>query len=172
MTYRPKSNSNKEKVLAIITAIAAVILFAVGGMPVSFPAVYQITAIIMAVVSLELYMKYVGSDYVYEAGESSLMVHKITGKKSICVCSLDYEMSLSLVVKSNEYLANKDKYPKYQINVNYAKNLAPKEYSVYFFYFKDKICMAKFEPDDVFTQYVNEKIGAAMAAENHTDTDE
>jgi len=162
MTYRPKNTSNKEKVLSIITAIAAIVLFAVGGVVTVIPAVYQITAIIMAVVSLELYMKYVGSDYVYEAAETSLKIHKITGKKSICVCSLDYEMSLTEIIPGDEYLKNKDKYPSYNFNVNYAKNLAPEKYSVYFFYFKDKKCMAKLEPDEVFTQYVNEKIRAAL----------
>ena len=162
MTYRPKSNNSKAKILSIVTAVSAIVLFAAGGIVSVIPGVYQITAIIMAVVSLELYMKYVGSDYVYEAGETSLKIHKITGKKSICVCSLDYEMSLSEIVTSEEYLKNKDKYPKYNFNVNYAKNLAPEKYSVYFFYFKDKKCMAKLEPDEVFTQYVNEKIRAAL----------
>ncbi len=162
MTYRPKSNNSKAKILSIVTAISAIVLFAAGGIVTVIPGIYQITAIIMAVVSLELYMKYVGSDYVYEAGETSLKIHKITGKKSICVCSLDYEMSLSEIVTSEEYLKNKDKYPKYNFNVNYAKNLAPEKYSVYFFYFKDKKCMAKLEPDEVFTQYVNEKIRAAL----------
>ena len=163
MTYRPKSKSSKEKILALVTAAAAIMLFATSGFVNKFLALYQISAIILAITSIELYVKYVGSDYVYEAAENSLKIHKITGKKSICVCSLDYEMSLSLVVSSKEYLANKEKYPKTNFNVNYAKNLAPENYSVYFFMFNDKKCMAKFEPDDVFTQYVNEKINKALS---------
>lgn len=162
MTYRPKNIGNKEKILAIITAVAAIILFALGGFVKYAPGLYQITAIILAIVSLEIYMKYVGSDYVYEAGESSLKIHKITGKKSICVCSLDYEMSLSEIISSEEYLKNKNKYPSYNFSVNYAKNLAPEKYSVYFFYFNEKKCMAKFEPDEIFTEYVNQKIKAAL----------
>ena len=162
MTYRPRNTSKKEKMLALITAFAAIVLFAVGGFVEYLPGVYQITAIIMAITSIELYMKYVGSDYVYEAAENSLKIHKITGKKSICVCSLDYEMSLSLVVSSKEFLKDKSKYPKTDFNVNYAKNLAPEKYSVYFFLFNDKKCMAKFEPDETFTEYVNEKITIAL----------
>ena len=169
MTYRPKNISNKEKILALVTAAAAVVLFTIGGFTEYFPGIYQITAIIMGVVSIELYMKYVGSDYVYEAGENSFKIYKITGKKSICVCSLDYEMSLSEVVTKDEYLKNKEKYPKYDFNVNYAKNLAPENYSVYFFMFKEKKCMAKFEPDEVFTQYLNEKIRHALESEMSDD---
>ncbi len=163
MTYRPKSKSNKEKILAVTAAATAILLFAISGFVNSFSGLYQLSAIIFAITSIEMYMKYVGSDYVYEATESSLKIYKITGKKSICVCSLDYEMSLSLVVSSKEYLANKEKYPKTNFNVNYAKNLSPENYSVYFFWFNDKKCMAKFEPDDVFTQYVNEKINKALS---------
>ncbi len=166
MTYRPKSTSNKEKILALACAIVAIVLFTLGSFVEFFPALYQITAIILAVVSVELYMKYVGSDYIYEAEESSLKIYKITGKKSICVCSLDYEMSLSEIVTCDEYLKNKDKYPKYNFNVNYAKNLAPEKYSVYFFVFKDKKCMAKLEPDEVFSEYVNKKIRAALENNN------
>lgn len=167
MTYRPKNISNKEKILALVTAAAAIVLFVVGGFTEYFPGLYQISAIIMGIVSIELYMKYVGSDYVYEASENSLRIYKITGKKSICVCSLDYEMSLSEIVTADKYLEEKSKYPKYDFNVNYCKNLSPDKYCVYFFWFKEKRCMAKFEPDEVFVQYVNEKIRAALEnAEN------
>ena len=162
MTYRPKNNSKKEKLLALVIAALAIVLYFLSGIVHHFPALYQISAIIMGVVSIEIYMKYVASDYVYEASENSLKIHRITGKKSVCVGSLDYEMSRSLVIKSSEYLANKSKYPKYNFNVNYAKNLAPKEYYVYFFDFNEKVCMAKFEPDDVFAEYVNKKIASYL----------
>ena len=144
-------------------AVGAVVLFVFSGMVHHFPVLYQISAIVFAVVSIEIYLKYVASDYVYEAAEKSLKIHRITGKKSVCIASLDYEMSKTLVVKSSEYLENKSKYPKYNFNVNYAKNLAPKDYYVYFFDFNDKVSMAKFEPDDVFVNYVNEKISAHLS---------
>ena len=166
MTYRPKNNSKKEKLLAIICASVAIVLYFLSGIVHHFPVLYQVTAIIMGVVSIEIYLKYVGSDYVYEAAEKSLKIHRITGKKSVCVGSLDYEMSRSLLIKSSEYLGNKDKYPKYNFNVNYAKNLSPKEYYVYFFDFNEKVCMAKFEPDEVFAQYVNEKISVYLNSNN------
>ena len=116
-----------------------------------------------------MYMKYVASDYIYEACDESFRVYKVTGKKSICVCSLDYDMSLSLAVTNKEYEADKSSYPTSAFNVNFAKNLAPKNYYVYFFRFNGKISMMKFEPDEIFCTYLNEKI--TNAVENGTDSD-
>lgn len=163
MTYRPKNNTNKEKILTAVTAITAILVFAAAGFVNAFPGLYQISGLVLAVVSVELYMKYVGSDYIYDADDTSFKVYKVTGKKSICVCSLNYEMSLTGVVSSDDYLANKRKYPKTNFNLNYAKNLAPEEYSVYFFIFNGKKSMVKFEPSKEFATHLNEKINEALA---------
>lgn len=170
MTYRPKASGKKEKLISLLLAVCAIALFAASGVVARFAGIYQISAIIFAVISIEMYMKYVGSDYVYEAGEASLKIYKITGKKSICVCSLDYEMSLSTVVSRSDYEADKGKFPKTDFNVNYAKNLAPENYSVYFFKFNGKTSMLKFEPDADFSAYINEKIMTALEnADNEYD---
>ena len=162
MTYRPKSIGNKEKLLSLFTALCAVFLIIISGITNRFGGLYQISAIIFGVVSIEFYLKYVGSDYVYDAADDYFKVYKVTGKKSICVSSLDYEMSLSLVVSSAEYEANKDSYPRTNFNVNLCKNLCPENFSVYFFEFNGKKCMMKFEPDVIFAEYLNEKITLAL----------
>lgn len=162
MTYRPKATGKKERLISFLLALCAIALFAASGFVTRFAGIYQISSIVFAVISIEMYMKYVGSDYVYEAGDKSFKIYKISGKKSICVCSLDYEMSLSCVISNSEYEANKSEYPKTDFNVNYAKNLAPEHYSVYFFKFNGKTSMLKFEPDAEFSAYINEKIVAAL----------
>lgn len=161
MTYKPQSKSNKEKLISLMTALFAVILIICSGVTERFGGLYQISAIILGVVSIEFYLKYIGSDYVYDAADDYFKVHKVTGKKSICVSSLDYEMSLSLVVNSKEYESSKDKFPKTNFNVNLCKNIAPADYCVYFFEFNGKKCMMKFEPDEAFVSYINEKIASA-----------
>lgn len=162
MTFRPSSNSKKEIILSVSMAFLAMLLIVISGITNRFGGLYQITAIIFGVIAIEFYLKYVGSDYIYEAGEDSFKVYKVTGKKSICVSSLDYEMSLSYVVTSEEYLKNKQQFPVSNFNVNLCKNLAPNVYSVYFFEFNGKISMMKFEPDAVFSEYINNKIAAAF----------
>ena len=162
MTYRPKSQGNKEKLLSLLFALFAVLLIITSGIINRFGGLYQISAIVFGVVSIEFYLKYVGSDYIYDAADDYFRVYKVTGKKSICVSSLDYEMSLSLVVNKSEYENDREKFPKVNFNVNLCKNLAPKEYSVYFFRFNGKNCMMKFEPDEAFARYLNNKISASL----------
>ena len=158
MTYRPKASSNREKVLSLVTALAAVSLIIVSGVTQRFGGIYQISAIIFGVISIEFYLKYVGSDYVYDAADDSFKIYKVTGKKSICVSSLDYEMSLSQVISAAEYLENKNQLPKSNFNINLCKNFCPVDYSVYFFEFNGKKCMLKFEPNGDFTEHINKKI--------------
>jgi len=162
MTFRPTSNSKKEKILSLSMALLAVLMIIISGITNKFGGLYQITAIIFGVVAIEFYLKYVGSDYIYEAADDSFKVYKVTGKKSICVSSLDYDMSLSYVVTGEEYNKNKADFPVSDFNVNLCKNLAPNVYSVYFFKFNGKTSMMKFEPDAVFTEYINSKIASCF----------
>ena len=76
-------------------------------------------------------------------------------------------MSLSMCIKGKDYVANKQKYPKYSFNVNFAKNFNPDNYYVYFFEFNEKISMMKFEPDEVFVKALNEKIINSLNFENN-----
>ena len=139
-------------------ALFAILLILASGITGRFGGLYQISAIIFGVISIEFYLKYVGSDYVYDAADDYFKVYKITGKKSICVSSLDYEMSLSHVVTSEEYATRKSEFPKTNFNVNFCKNINPEKFSVYFFEFNGKKCMMKFQPDEIFTDYINNKI--------------
>lgn len=158
MTCRPFSKNKKEKVFFVLCAVLCILLFVLSSVVSRFVALYQLSAIVVAVVGIEIFMKFVASDYVYEATETCLKIHKITGKKSICVASLDYNNSYSLVMTNEEYKENKGKYPKITYNINYAKNMSPSEFCVYIFDFNGKNVLLKFEPDKVFCDFVNEKI--------------
>ena len=171
MTFTPKSSSNKEKLISLLTAMFAVILIIVSGVTEKFGGLYQISAIILGVISIEFYLKYVGSNYIYEAADDAFKVFKITGKKNICVSCLDYDMSLSFVVSSQEYENNKNEYPKTDFNINLCKNLAPDKYFVYFFRFNGKKCMMKFEPDEMFVDYINEKISSSLKSAQENDNE-
>ena len=104
MTYQPNSKNTPEKVLSLSMAILAVVLFSSSGFVEKFSGMYQITAFVFAIVSIQIYLKYVFSNYIYKATEDSLQVYKVTGKKSICVASLDYEMSMSQIINSEKYI--------------------------------------------------------------------
>ena len=163
MTYRPILKNKKAVYISLASAVCAMLLIVLSGIFDRFGGLYQITAIVLGVISIELYMKYIGSDYVYEATDDCFKIYKITGKKSICVSSLDYEMSLSEVVSNKVFDSSNNNCRKYNFNVNFCKNISPSEYYIYFFEFNEKKCMMKFEPDDVFADYLNQKIRDAVA---------
>lgn len=163
MTFRPKNNTKKEYVLSITAGICAICLFILSGVVQNFKALYQISALLVAVFGVEVYVKYIANDYIYEATKKDLKVYKVTGKKSICIACLDYEMSLSDVVHVNEFEENKGSFPTAVTIVNYCKNISPKDYYVYFFKFNGKNTMLKFEPDKIFADYTNEAINEALS---------
>ena len=176
MTFRPKASDRKAPACAVICFAAAVFSFYFSSRVSHAALLYQVAAIILAVVALEVYLKYIASDYVYEASAKELKVYKITGNKSVCVCSLSYEESLSGVVTSDYFEKNKAKFPKTQISLNYCKNIFPKEFSLYFFSFNGKKACLKFEPDEIFTNDMNKKITAEKSRlekqENEDNNDE
>ncbi len=117
-------------------------------------------------------MKYVMSDYVYKASEQDIEIYKVTGNKSVCICSLSYEESVSGVVTRDYCDSHREKFGKSKITVNYCKNIFPKEYSLYFFNFNSKLALLKFEPDEAFTKYMNEKITAAISSKERAESDD
>lgn len=160
MKYSPLRKDNKASATSFIFAVFAVVLFVLSAFVSRFSAFYQITALILAVFSIQVYIKYVLCEYVYEATDSVLMIFKVNGSKSTCVASLNYEASKSMCLTRKEFNKAKADFPKYKYTVNYAKNIYPKHYSIYMFDFNGKTVRMKFEPDDVFSAYLNKKIKA------------
>ena len=54
MTFRPKQNSKKELILSVVLAVFAVAMLIVGGIVQKIVILYQISAIVFAVVSIQL----------------------------------------------------------------------------------------------------------------------
>ncbi len=171
MTYRPPKKNMSAVFLSIFCFVFSVIAFYIAPRIGTYMWLYQISAIVFAVFALQVFMKYVQSDYVYKADEHDLKIYKVTGNKSVCVCSLNYEESISGVVPAGLVEKNKNGYPKTKIVLNFCKNIFPDEYSLYYFNFNGKASVLKFEPDEIFTNYINEKISAAIRAVENEEND-
>ena len=171
MEYRPKRKNFKAAVLAASAACFAVMLFAISGYVSSVRWAYQLAGLILAIIGVQTYIINVQSDYVYKADTTDIKVYRVTGSKSLCVCSLSYEESLSEVVTHSYYKAHKKEFKKNKLAVNYCKNIFPEDYSLYFFNFNGKVNRMKFEPDEIFTNYMNEKIKLALANKENGETD-
>ena len=79
MRSSPKSNNKKEKALSLVMAVVAVVLYVLTSVVHRFVVLYQLSALILAVLSVEIYLKYVFSNYIYEATETSLDIYKVSG---------------------------------------------------------------------------------------------
>lgn len=171
MTYRPQRKNMSAVFLSVFCFVFSVIAFYITPKIGLYMWAYQIAAIILAVVALQIFLKYVQSDYVYKADEHDLKIYKVTGDKSVCVCSLNYEESISGVVSAVTVEKNKADYPSTKIALNFCKNIFPDEYSLYYFNFNGKTSVLKFEPDEIFANYMNEKISAAKRAVENEEKD-
>ena len=82
MTYRPQRKNLSAVFLSIFCFVFSVIAFYIAPRIGTYMWVYQITAIILAIFALQIFLKYAQSDYVYKADEHDLKIYKITGDKS------------------------------------------------------------------------------------------
>ncbi|MBR4979374.1 MAG: hypothetical protein IKX77_02365 [Clostridia bacterium] len=162
MTYKPTSKDKTAVFLSLILAFACIFLLYFSSVFAVYPMIFQIIALFFAVFALQIYLKYIYSNYVYEACENDLKIYRISGKKSICVCSLSYEESTSKVFSSEYYETHKSELPKVRISTNFCKNIFPKDYYLYYFNFNSKQASLKFEPDEIFVKFLNEKIENAL----------
>lgn len=160
MTYRVPKKDKKASLTALLAAIFSVLCFAFSSF-MNAPVVYQLTGLVLAVVALQVYMKFVQSSYVYEVTENDLRIHKTTGKKSMTVCSMSLEESLTGVLSAAYAAKNAAKLPKNTISLNFCQNLFCEDFAVYYFNFNGRVAKLKFEPDAAFAESVNKAIAAA-----------
>ncbi len=165
MTCQVPQKDKRAQLLSLICIVAAVALYYTSSLVSAFIIVYQITALVLMIFGVEILLKYVMSNYEYEATENDLRIYKMTGRKTQCVCSLAYSESLSAVLTAREYEQSKASYPATKLAVNHCKNIFPREYAVYLFNFNGKPSLLKFEPDAAFVSYVNDRIRQSLQTE-------
>ena len=172
MTFRPKPKNYKAYFVSGFCAAFSVAAFYISSLVDRFMIIYQVFAIVTAVVAIQVFLKYIQCDYVYKLGEHELEIFKVTGNNSVCVCSLSYEESLKTAVTAKYYKENKKSFPTSKILINYCKSIFPNEYYLYFFNFNGKVSELKFEPDKLFADALNEKITAALSRREFEENEE
>ena len=152
MDYRPQRKDFKAAMLSGFCLTGAVALFFFSSQLNSYRWVYQLAGLILAIIGVTVFLNNVQSDYIYKVDNLNINVYRVTGKNSLCVCSLSLEESLSEIVTVKHFKENKKSFPKNKLAVNYCKNIFPKEYSLYFFNFNGKVNRMKFEHNEIFTK--------------------
>lgn len=158
MTYRPRATDKRATILTVFALCGAVFCFLFSGAVEQLVVLYQLGGFVLALVGIQLYLKFVQCEYVYEVTDNDLKIHRVIGKKTSCVCSMALEESVTGVLGLAYAEKQKAAIPKFQISLNYCKNVFSDDYALYFFNFNGRIARLKFEPDEAFAACVNQKI--------------
>ncbi len=172
MTYRPAPTDRRASILAVISLVASVCFFLFSGAASQAVVLYQLSGLVLALIGIQIYLKFVQCDYVYEVTDNDLKIHKIVGTKTTCICSMALEESLTGVLGMSYLEKHKALLPKYAISLNYCKNIFSESYAYYFFNFNGRVARLKFEPNDAFAAHINKKINDAKKRAATGDTDD
>lgn len=86
---RPKLKGKKLIYTPLFLLIAAILLFPASSVAGKYAAIVQLFGMCTAAYSLFVLIKYVLSDYLYTIDDGHFTVHKINGKKSVCVADIE-----------------------------------------------------------------------------------
>ncbi|MBE6571789.1 MAG: hypothetical protein E7656_06045 [Ruminococcaceae bacterium] len=143
---RPKLKGKKLIYTPLFLLIAAMLLFPASSVAGKYAAIVQLFAMCVAAYSLFILIKYVLSDYLYTIEDGHFTVHKINGKKSVCVA--DIELS---DISGN--LRTKEEYRKEDVArklYKFIKNPDDERLRYIVCNFGTEECAILFEPDEYF----------------------
>lgn len=172
MKYSPKGDK-RPAITAFTLSLAltaiSTLLFSNGGIS---PWIPQLSAVVFAVCSVQIYIKYILSEYRYAFDENNLCIDKIVGKRIVPLGSLDLTCSLAEVMSLDVYRKRKDELPKPDLRFNYCKTMRLKNPYVYMFTFNGKNALLTFEPSGEFVDILNDAIRLALENKNSEEAEE
>jgi hypothetical protein len=155
MTFRPKLKNKIAHNIVLFSLLACALLFVAAKQLNQIQWLFQMVILVLAVLAIQVLLKYILSDYIYELRDTNFLIYKIQGKKSVCLCSLSLTQSMCPVMTRDEFRKRSETLPKHHVSLNYCKNIAPKDEFLYMFDFNGKITLLLFEPDEIFVKHMN-----------------
>ncbi len=143
---RPALKGKKLVYMPLGFLAACVLLFPASQAVGRYAAIIQLFALVCAAYSLFLLTKYVLPDYLYTIEDGHFTVHKINGKKSVCVA--DIELS-----DINRKLSTVDEYKKDDVARrvhSFIKNPGDERLRYVICNFGTEECAILIEPDELF----------------------
>lgn len=166
MTFRPAIKNRYAHGVFTVSLFLVFLNVFIQSRVNSYKWAFQIAILIFSIVLLEVLLKYILSDYVYELRNENFMVYRINGKRSVCVASIALSSATKNILPSSDYKKEKK---NSRITLNFCKNMSIKEFYVFCFDFNGKKTALKFEPDDIFISEMNKRIKAAKEKDEETD---
>ena len=143
---RPKLKGKKLIYTPFAFLAACVLLFPASAAAGKYAAFIQLFAVACAAYSLFLLIRYVLTDYLYTVEDGRFTVHKINGKKSVCVADIELcDMKCNLLTA--------EEYKKEDIALrlySFIKNPGDERLRYIICNFGTEECAVLIEPDEFF----------------------
>ena len=158
MVDKPPMKNKRPHAVCLLCGLGVALALMMSFQVKSFLWFFQLIAFVFAIAGIQVFIRYLASDFVYELSENNFNIYRVQGKKRVCLCSLDLTQSMSKVMPQKEYLRDKNTYGRPEMALNYCKNMSADSVYYYFFSFRDRRTMLVFEPSEEFADAMNARI--------------
>ena len=151
---RPKLKGKKLIYIPITLLAVCMLLFPASSAAGKYAAFIQLIAVACAAYSLFLLIRYVLTDYLYSVEDGHFTVHKINGKKSVCVADIELSDMRSELLTAEKY--KKDDVAR-RIHT-FIKNPGDERLRYIICSFGTEECALLIEPDELFEKQMLNQI--------------
>ncbi len=161
MRYSPKNENTRPLMITILLTVIAVFSILFAGHFQNLKWLFQLSFLCFATAAIQIFMKYVLTKYEYVCDDTSLSIYKIMGRRRICVGILEF----SLFKRKLETIADFEdlRIPSRIENIlTFTRNYKTKNIYCFVYNYNYSDVMIKLEIDNVFANYVNERVENAL----------
>ncbi len=165
---RPKLKGKKLIYMPIALLAACILLFPASQAAGKYAAFIQLAAVACAAYSLFVLIRYVLTDYLYTVEDGHFTVHKINGKKSVCVADIELSDMKSELFTTERY--KKDDIARRIYT--FIKNPGDEKLRYIICNFGTEECALLIEPDEFFEAQLQNQINEWKKRKSEEDEDD
>ena len=159
MEYTPPISNKKPYFVCFFAFLLFSACYAVITVWGKFVWLFQIAAILFAVILIEVLIRYVMTRHTYVLDGENFIIIRKTGNKKTVACDVSLRMAMGVVEKKNAKNIEQNFGPIFKA-YNYCQNLFPKTCYFYIFELSGKRCAVSFEPDEAFLSEMKARMAA------------
>lgn len=158
MIYKPPVKNYTAQVLILI-CFAITLTLVIGSFQIKeYSYIFQILTLPFLIIGIQLFFRFILSDYVYEITQSHLYIYPIQAKRRLCAEAFAFSDFQSPLMSKKEYLLAKKAEKTPLIYLNFCKNISSADETYCFVDYTGKRAVLIFEADNIFKEQINKKI--------------
>lgn len=163
MTCIPKQNKNAKR-SSFALLIGALIVWMISSLEIPGRSIIQLAAVVLAVVGLQLLVRYVLSEYRYvleddDDGSADFIIYKKQGSRDAKVCHVSLSNTIA-VFRLSDKPEYQSEYGRTSNRFNYCQNMEKSDVCVLIFRDGEKLIEVRFEPDEAFVAALGQRLAA------------